>query len=131
MIDARELRIGNYIFWNIPQKKGVPHRIIGILERSLHTVPISIPDSRDVEEYEPIPLTPELLEKCGVDTASNETVFKEKYLTAKNRGIHFFFRNNILEYSTVHSCNKTHIKYLHQLQNLFYCLTGKELEVNF
>lgn len=64
----------------------------------------------------PIPLTPEILEKCGVF----QTV--EGYSL---NGVALIYKNN--EFSFWHNGTRIIIQYLHQLQNLYFALTGEEL----
>lgn len=74
-----------------------------------------------------VPVTPEILEKCGFDHRHER----------KNADpqIEFLYeaKVQIMEIwdcqDWEHSCVDIPCKYLHQLQNLFYCLTGQELEI--
>jgi hypothetical protein len=78
----------------------------------------------DIESAEPIELTDELLEKCGFAEPCDELYEHEngKFEIAKeqckwwvtwNGGAYFWFD----------------IKYLHQLQNAYYMVTGEELNI--
>ena len=62
-MNANELRIGNLIYWDIPEKENVPHEVIGIKQGKPLTTPISLGDTMD--EYKPIPLTEEWLLRFG------------------------------------------------------------------
>lgn len=118
MIPANELRIGNWV-----ELRGEFRRID---EKLLY----------NLQPYysNPIPLTPEVLEKCDVKQISKIadllnivttqpkiefTKSEEKYTITAN----LYWR---LEFQ------KTNIKILffHQLQNLYFALTGEELTVN-
>jgi hypothetical protein len=72
----------------------------------------------------PIPLTPEILDKCGFVEGIGPM---EGFLTYTN-GASIFHQNDNLTY-----CDQrrplTVVKYLHQLQNLFYCLIGQEIDI--
>ena len=87
-------------------------------------------------KFEPIPITEELLLKAGF--------YKAQYLTDVFRispldksGLYFYFDKNfegaddeniIGDYD---ECVHIRLpKYVHQLQNLYFALTGKELEIN-
>ena len=71
------------------------------------------------ERYEPIPLTPEILETCGfVFESGIDYVIKET-------GFAVYFDDGNCELAN-HDY-PVHIKHLHQLQNLFFALTGTEL----
>ena len=81
-------------------------------------------DSLPPSELSPIPITPEILEKAGFVYVS--IIFKyshksEIFEVSVNGG-EVYFRHN--EYEI------TKMNYLHQLQNLFYSITGTELEIN-
>lgn len=78
--------------------------------------------------YEPIPLTPEILERCGFDEINVVYADDQPYdgsfgdykiLEYKSRMKNGFY----LRYSTK-------LQYLHQLQNLYHSLTGEELNIN-
>jgi hypothetical protein len=77
----------------------------------------------DIENYEPIPLTEEWLLNLGVEYIDTVT-FKGYKLDVGNMII--VYNNTVrlmgqpLEY----------IKYVHQFQNLYFALTGEELQVN-
>lgn len=81
----------------------------------------------DSPECEPIPLTPEWLQRCGLfengSSYKGELRFKGcghlTIETIENGGLGYFA-----------PFNKTiEIKYLHQLQNLYFALTGEELKI--
>jgi hypothetical protein len=77
----------------------------------------------------PIPLTPEWLERCGFkwhslpDSEGNE---HNVYTTKWGDFDLTMFDNDILELESV---RMPHIKHLHQLQNLYFALTGEELKI--
>lgn len=77
---------------------------------------------------EPIPLTPEILEKAGFELlpgghhyAYGENPLTHDYMIVVKYSViinGFFYQNGHF-----------HIKHLHQLQNLYFALTGQELEI--
>jgi hypothetical protein len=118
---AEELRLGNLVSNMNPRHNDS----ILIIE--------SIGDNHEVNvfyrkyllsELEPIPLTEEWLLKFG---------FKWKGLIAKGRYLTLFtpcgkalvFKDNYFIFSGV--TIEIQIKYVHQLQNLYFALTGEEL----
>lgn len=113
MVKANELRIGNYV--KTDTDTIVPIRGGGI--NAIETNQLSV---------KPIPLTPEILEKCGF----------VKHGHAWNNG-----QGNSLHYCAEDHCLQIavfgptfvpiafDVYYLHQLQNLYYALTGEELNV--
>ena len=88
------------------------------------------------EEYKPIPLTEEWLQKFGFEKRDkNERwpidSFKKVIL---NRGvIHFYMKADGVDCEignkSGYSFGKPKIKYVHQLQNLYFALTGEELTI--
>lgn len=110
MVQANELRLGNYVIDTVTNTCG---KIKGI-------------SSLDNDIYEGIPLTPEILEKCG---------FEYKHLPPKE---HYFsngmvvidtYKTKDAFYYNGHFCDVS-LDYVHQLQNLYFALTGKELEIS-
>lgn len=128
---ANELRIGNVIWDDSRRKiKWVNHRVISDLASNNNPLP-----------YSPIPLTPEILKKCGF--VKGVFFKKECYVMEYLRPLESLPPSQIIslvkitrpnEYSFIiqHEENKmrvaiTSAKHLHQLQNLYYALTGEEL----
>lgn len=111
MINANELRIGNWV-----KNLGLDVKIEGYgiafcAEGKLI--------------YEPIPLTPEMLEACGFeksDVYTNQYQFCTEYLIDRQDGSFGFLVGD--DQSEISS-----FKYLHQLQNLYFALTGEEIEI--
>lgn len=89
-------------------------------------------------DIEPIPLTPEILEKCWFKkgnacykNAYSRNVLDTDFYLRPSYECGFYWGFNAS--STKLDCELNSvkpIKYLHQLQNLFFALTGEELEVN-
>jgi len=122
MIQANELRLGNWL-----KRNSQPNGFLVDVQTIVRLVHSGVRDEH------PIPLTPEILEKCGFE---NDNVFKKmfKYL---NKSIYdtdkLTFRKEEgficfdgIKYRTL----LKHVIYLHQLQNLYFALTGEELTVN-
>ena len=107
---ANELRVGNYV----QDEVGVAYKA------SAHSI-----KCLSEREYcfwiHPIPLTEELLVRCGfvkiISTISG-TELKDEYELKFVRISHYFGQFHF------HSVN---IKYVHQLQNLYFALVGEEL----
>lgn len=126
MINAKELRIGNLVFDSrtVGDRSGLPKvlhetTVIQIEERKF--------DNGDYNYLEPIPITSEILKKCGFAEQKGD----EWYIEYQND---FFIvvKSNMqvrlgFDVSTYFEEEFDHIKYLHQLQNLFFALTGEEL----
>ncbi len=85
----------------------------------------------DEDIIEPIPLTEEWLLKFGFEKREHfgqQNFFKEKFMIEEALSRVFdnglSFRIIIDSQNSVHTAN---IKYVHQLQNLYFALTGNEL----
>jgi hypothetical protein len=119
---AAELRIGNYLNYLMVDGKYHPQKIN------------SGSDIDGLNDFQPIPipLTPEILEKCGFEYDSIEwpsakvwvlksVPLQDKYICAlqQKTGPSFWYRPANLK-----------VQYIHQLQNLFYSLTGEELSID-
>lgn len=78
---------------------------------------------------EPVPLTEELLLKCGFNIECYEYCIKEQRLFAIED--FWILHNCHNDFYGVMCSNKVvrKIEHLHQLQNIYYALTGEELEV--
>jgi len=140
MINANELRIGNRILWNPklshPRTTLPPTEVevsfvaadrIGYLSPSIeHRVEPFEDDLLQLEtpygpleEFEPVPLTPGLLNKIKNAAVYFPEVF---FISFSAEGVY-------LEQREERKQKLEHIKYLHHLQNLFFAFTEKELEL--
>jgi hypothetical protein len=126
MIQANELRIGNYVRGNL----GGILKIKGIKEES------------DLSHIRPIPLTPEILEKCGFKKWGRDDM--PRTLSYELGSMQIFPSNTFCDfdgYGFLHyklpnpidgkdESARFKFNHLHQLQNLYYALTGEELTYN-
>jgi len=127
MIQANELRIGNLIYWNIPEKLNVLHEVVGIRNGRPQTIPISLGDS--INDYSPIPLTTEILEKCGFEWEDIKT-HTDKTTRGLYKGILMMLpTNNEWWYAAPfgYPLALERTLHIHQLQNLYFALTNEEL----
>src|SRR5690606_13658422 len=120
MIQANELRIGNYvnIYLGVNDKDGCWYSNYEITGLDIAQI-----DEGDYICIEPIELTEEILLKCGFRNSEDDTLTNEHGFTLGrkmniNKTPYFMTRGTFIE-----------LKHLHQLQNLYFALTGKELEV--
>ncbi len=105
---ANELRIGNLIQHNKGNNFFVnPNHLIVMMMDVSHN-------------YNPIPLTEEWLFKFGFEIGYNQKKMLDVYckdfglLIERSNGGNFYYK-------------KVFIQYVHQLQNLYFALTGEEL----
>ncbi len=118
MIDAKELRIGNFI----QNGQGLFAKVNAI-------------DGGMWMHFEGIPLTPEILSKCGfiLKEGMNYNIYRKAVTFPDAHGL-----MSPQVYSINENCTNIfmngrwicRIDFLHQLQNLFFALTGEELEIN-
>jgi hypothetical protein len=138
MIAVNELRINNWYY--------LPNSMDG---GRLHPSQfLAFSDYLDFEYYgEPIPLSPEILEKIGFRIERIETIEYKLLLMDDlvTKTVHYeigdefgpdymevtMTTNNLDEICVFNTKYRANLKYLHQLQNLIFSLTGKEIEVKF
>jgi hypothetical protein len=131
MIKAEELRIGNYVFC---LETYSVQRITGLTSEMPFIDAITF-DYPNYDEIESIPLTEEWLFKFGFKYEEAGVYGKSGwFLKIRNQDnptyLHF---NNHLQCSLFVKINPfvfidiNTLKYVHQLQNLYFALTGEEL----
>lgn len=126
MIQPNELRIGNWVYDSF---NDVIVKVIGIrLENVICEWGHLKGEYKCNYEYlEPIPLTEGLLAKCMF----SEYEFEDDIFLHDEEDV--CVQKSYKEYYPYSFENSdtigTPIRYLHQLQNLFFALTGKELEI--
>lgn len=150
MIKANELRIGNWLkpIFNGTNPKQEPIQVTGMFIVQCHR--LELQEGGPNANHEPISLTPEILEECGFvedDTfniqfkgVAKKAVLKLTIPRPDGEPIPNDFELTSLWNIKDHDigCDYTvngfwagiKIKYLHQLQNLYFALTGEELEIN-
>jgi hypothetical protein len=107
-----ELRIGNWVNGEFANGELKPFQIFRI-------------DGNDkMEGLQPIPLTTEILNSCIYYDGSEWCLLNHTAWSIQEYGGRFG-----LAYGGDLS-KETWVDHLHQLQNLYYALTGKELEIN-
>lgn len=132
MINYKELRIGNWIRQS-KRNNGIDCieedlQVKNINSKGLNIASNECPIYYEWQWFESIPLTGEILEKCGFEKVKNGLG-----LRCVNQGnestINSLFNGYPITLEVYGSRTPLwNIKYLHQLQNLYFALTGKELE---
>lgn len=124
---ANELRIGNYIQDYYNTKIFVVKTVDSTLEY------LDLSDgkthSNHITNLKPIPLTEDILLKCGFLLSTPNQYIKHQHWYNETTDIEF---NHLLMCSIYEGnghVGVSHVKYLHQLQNLHYALTGQELAI--
>jgi len=135
---ANDLRIGNYV--NVPREDQSPFRIDAFESLSVKFIKVAMIHPEYVEsmhpltwygdDLKPIPLTEEWLLNFGFE--KHESLigfyFKGNLVVERNiiiSGFNFRKRINLRE-----SLHLADFDYTHQLQNLYFALTGSELTIN-
>lgn len=126
MIAANDLRIGNWVMYD---NRYFQIDSIATVFPTLNTTEFGI-GVVDWNNISGIPLTEKILLDCGFDT-NGIHIFKE----FNPRMVLYFNNGNHAEMDLIQdgksiSFKYSHIKYLHELQNLFYSLTKTELTIN-
>lgn len=139
-LKCADLRIGNYLKYNykIVEVFGLRPRYVEYYDEDEFLV------GDNPEYFEPIELTEEVLLKIGFKKEERissilyyldyeidlDECIRVKYLIYDSKALPLL---RITSPSAIifesHELTKRGIKYLHQLQNSYYCLTGQELEV--
>ena len=135
-MDAKELRLGNWVKTTISRWRGQGFPILAIKGDRVSFDKLN--DGQYIwvmaENLKPIPLSPEIIEKCGFEKHKNSndywTIWYLKngwrIQQAHNSEVSASVRSGLFYYSD----DFVEVEYLHQLQNLYFALTGEELEVN-
>jgi hypothetical protein len=108
-------------------------KVLEIVEKGIVDFIDTNPSLKQIAEYEdlqPIPLTPEILEKCGFQKDSIDFILPLKHgsLQSPLSGEYVVFGLEVND--LFYDAHESDIKYLHQLQNLYFALTCEELQIN-
>lgn len=118
---ANELRIGNLL-----NRQDYICKVVSIDEEGCITEPLDYKGSENFVEQklEPIPLTEEWLLKFGLKTS----IYDSKRFLILGVDIYIFDNNKII-FNPSSSDLYLELKYVHQLQNLFFAFKGEELTI--
>ena len=116
MLQANELRIGNLVEYYDGRFIQVDGNVILAL--------VTVPNYAD-----PIKLTPDIFIKCGFEFDR----YAPDYSLIVNRSWVLLFNNEkgfrIADFNDDYYKNGCNVNFLHQLQNLYFALTGEELNI--
>jgi hypothetical protein len=116
-LKANDLRVGNYV-------KGIGHKISWLVDGIEGDFIYSSKAWRLINCFEGIPINKEWLLKFGIQYSEFEDLFQiGGYDIDAKDGLycHFYFN----EYGDWYK----EIQYVHELQNLYFALTGEELTI--
>lgn len=114
MIKAKDLRIGNYVN---NYYKGIEVVSVGLLNLLEQYNP-----NEHQQIYSGIPLTEEILLTCGANKIADRT-----YTIGNNYQIEITYNHNNYILQIFDEMVYKPFEHLHQLQNLYFALTGEEL----
>jgi hypothetical protein len=128
MIDPKELRIGNFIFDNDDRTT----IITAIFEDGDYFDSISqiTRTELSLQDARPIALSPAILHKFGFNMLKGRN--GNEFYSIHTGYIEFqweCFGEGVLIALDMETINLGNCMYLHQLQNLYFALTGKELTI--
>lgn len=123
-MESKELRIGNIL-----REKHTGDKLV-VLELTNDRITFDY-KTFTTWQAEPIPLTEEILLKCGFVKSENSLFFHKEtspvqFVISLNTYT-IYFKYEGLYQPMLEIPSK--LKYLHQLQNLYFALTGQELEI--
>jgi hypothetical protein len=124
-MNANELRVGNWVEANSPMMQ--------VKEITEHTVGLYMPGSEadpflyDIDEINPIPLSPEILEKFGFGKDISSQYGGYLIKVKEGESIRIVNDESIGWHWPMNGYNRPITNYVHQLQNLIFALTGEEL----
>lgn len=142
MIDPKELRIGNLLIYegkivvveSIDPLKEWEEKKCSITVKKWLTDKHYTYNSHWLNDFSTIPLTPQWLERCGFVRGQAPAPFSYCRVI-QFEDTHYPTKLNILHGRAEISRSEIGAvympcEYVHQLQNLFYALTGEELTIN-
>jgi hypothetical protein len=140
---AMELRIGNFIYKESEYEfeNGI-NQIISVLEfECVSTRPLNCHVKHhnvNISNLKPIPLTEEGLLKFGFEHQNKYDLESNLYSKKLKSEYHFTiysktetldFKTKFIGWKVLNIGFDFKIEYVHQLQNLFFCLCGEELKL--
>jgi len=149
MIQSNELRIGNYVIFS---EDSTILMVGEISEKGLVVQNEEETTWIEIENFDPIPLTEGILLKCGFEVEKSADIYEYDIYSiqiSNNRSLCYckhplknsttgekttddawwfddYFGPSFTNFGDDFWCK---IKHLHQLQNLYYALTGEELNI--
>jgi hypothetical protein len=129
-MEANELRLGNlceyFIQDNVEKDYWVKNKI------DIQDLELCLKEKEYFNKlYRPIPLTDEVLEKCGLKKSKGQYAGAMWIKPKESRIFNLYPHDSYYRYTNCKAIGATpEIYHLHQLQNLYFALTGQELIVN-
>lgn len=133
-MDKRELRIGNIVYDSLNQSYDI---VIGINNNDTVDFPFNL--NNDIRLVDGVKISGEILKKLGfIQDNPTEEFYTKTYNDPLDIGyikMSMFFANNRWTLGVIlgedsSMVMKKNIKYIHQIQNAFFMVTGQELEID-
>jgi hypothetical protein len=130
-MQSKDLRIGNYVNYI----GGGTFKVTGIHEFGLDVEDDIESTYMEYEYFEPIKLTEDWMINFGMEYTDGFSNSRKLYVKKHEHDVsHITYseKEGMLRLSNGQQKGTTlipHIKYVHQLQNLYFALTGEELEL--
>ena len=142
-MEAKELRIGNLVSVTREKDNQKYEKVVSLTAVGIETFSIKEDDLIKVavkDKLNPIPLTEEIIVKCGFEKYEGDDY---PFYTRHNLVIsdsyygyglfiiytdHYGFNDPLLGANEI-DVKLQDVKYVHQLQNLYFALTGEELDI--
>lgn len=131
-MNTRELRVGNWVMsYDNPDREPEYSEVLAV-GCGWALLAKGQSDQTNEDEFEPIQLTPELLKSIGFNIKHqyHSTLYAENCMIVEVEGFELarrFETDNVFLFDT--STHFVPIRYLHQLQNLYFAVIGDELDV--
>jgi hypothetical protein len=122
-MNAKEVRIGNLVSNQDGTLKGIP---VGTPHK------LELEDFKFIEFYVPIPITKKILSSFGLNANSLIWVINDDYWCWSEHSsskLKFYTINGSDWICRVNHQDLCEIKYVHQLQNIYYAIYNEELEL--
>lgn len=110
-MDTKELRTGNYV-------KGCENKLFEVKAIAKDGISTSGNWLSPILYFEPIDLNASVLFRCGFNFVGNGYWNDKLHIHCNNNGFY-----------VIQEQGKVIVKYIHQLQNLYFALTGEELKI--
>lgn len=129
MINLKELRVGNIVLYTEDNDELPVLKIDGDSKTVCLDLLLGLNMELNEQDIDPIPLTPEWLERCGcVRCPPSEDRWQYEMELPNNNQLEYD-NTTLRGWSFNGVCLPKDPQYVHQLQNLYFALTGEELAI--
>jgi hypothetical protein len=128
VLSAKELRIGNYYYYTCEDFLDERKKWDEVCQIDAQDL-VWLESNPNDEDFKPIPLTEQWLKDFGFEKELDNSMVKGDIAIFLDRRFktNLFLRDN--QENKWFSFNSK-VEYVHQIQNLYFALTGEELTIN-